>query len=125
MSFVIAVASGGAIGALMRHGLNISVMKLLGTAFPWGIFIANILGSFIMGVLISIFAHFWEPSAAVKAFLTVGFLGAFTTFSAFSLDAVILIERAAYLQAALYILGSVVLSISGLFCGMLIVRMFA
>lgn len=124
MQTVIAIAAGGAIGAVMRHFLNGGLMHALGTGFPYGIFTANILGSFLMGVFISAFAHFWEPSQAMKAFLTVGMLGAFTTFSTFSLDAVTLIERGNYGTAAFYIMGSVVLAISGLFAGMALVRMF-
>lgn len=124
MQTILAIAAGGATGAVMRHGLNSSLMHLLGTGFPYGIFAANVIGSFLMGVLVSVFAHFWEPSQAVKAFLTVGFLGAFTTFSAFSLDAVILMERGTYGAAAFYVAGSVVLAIGGLFAGMILVRMF-
>lgn len=124
MQTVLAIAAGGALGAVMRHGLNNGLMHMLGAGFPYGIFAANILGSFFMGVLISGFAHFWEPSQAVKAFLTVGFLGAFTTFSAFSLDAVTLMERGTYGAAAFYVAGSVILAIGGLFAGMAFIRMF-
>lgn len=124
MQTVLAIAAGGAMGAVMRHGLNSSLMHMLGTGFPYGIFAANIIGSFLMGVFISVFAHFWEPSQAVKAFLTVGMLGAFTTFSAFSLDAVTLFERGTYGATAFYVCGSVILAIGGLFAGMALVRMF-
>lgn len=124
MQTVIAIAAGGAIGAVARHFLNSGMSQMLGTGFPYGIMLANVLGSFLMGVLVSVFAHFWEPSQAMKAFLTVGFLGAFTTFSAFSLDAALLFERGAYGATAFYVAGSVILAVAGLFAGMMIVRMF-
>ena len=122
MKIILAIAAGGAIGAVSRHILNNGAALLWGTAFPWGIFIANILGSFLMGCLISYFALMNDPSHTLKAFLTVGILGAFTTFSTFSLDAVSLIEKGAFLSAMIYILGSVTLAIIGLFAGMSIIR---
>lgn len=76
-----------------------------------------------MGLLVSLFAHVWEPPQAMKAFLTVGILGGFTTFSTFSLDAVMLVERGATGAAALYVGGSVILAIGALYAGMAIVRM--
>lgn len=126
MQVVIAIASGGAAGALLRHYLNSGITHILpGSSFPWGIFVVNILGSFIMGALINLFAHFWEPPQAIKAFLTVGLLGAFTTFSTFSLDAVLLIERGAWIPAALYTGGSVILAIAALYAGMIAIRAIA
>ncbi len=124
MQMIMVVAAGGAIGAVLRHGMNNVMTHILGTGFPWGIFMINILGSFAMGILISVLAHFWSPPQEMRAFLAVGLLGSFTTFSTFSLDAVTLIERHAYIPAALYIGGSVVLAIGGLFAGMLLVRGF-
>lgn len=76
-----------------------------------------------MGVLVGLFAHIWQPPQEVRAFLTIGFLGAFTTFSTFSLDAVTLYERGEIALSGAYILGSVVLSIAGLFAGLLLVRL--
>jgi len=75
-----------------------------------------------MGCLISGFAHIADPSQAIKAFLTVGLLGAFTTFSTFSLDAVSLLERGALAAASFYIIGSVILALCGLFAGMFLIR---
>lgn len=124
MQTILAIAAGGATGAVMRHGLNSSLTHFLGTGFPYGILAVNVLGSFLMGVLVSVFAHFWEPSQGVKAFLTVGMLGAFTTFSAFSLDAVTLLGRGAYGTAVFYMAGSVVFAVAALFGGMILVRMF-
>lgn len=125
MQMILAIAAGGALGAVLRHYLNSFAATLLGTGFPYGIFAANILGSFLMGVLIVYFALAGEGTQTMKAsFLTVGLLGAFTTFSTFSLDAALMIERGQFLTAGLYIGGSVVLAIGGLFLGMAITRMF-
>lgn len=124
MNLVLAIAGGGAAGAVLRHFFNNMLTAWLGGGFPWGIFAANVLGSFIMGILVSLFAHAWEPSQEIKAFLTVGMLGAFTTFSAFSLDAVMLAERGSWAAAAFYTAGSVFLAIAGLCAGMAVVRLF-
>lgn len=120
----LAIAGGGAAGALLRHGVNQVVTSSLGTSFPWGIFICNIAGSFLMGVLIALFAHMWDAPPAIKLFLTTGCLGAFTTFSTFSLDAITLIERGNFGAAGFYITGSVVLALISLFAGLHIVRIF-
>ncbi|MEC8664561.1 MAG: CrcB family protein [Pseudomonadota bacterium] len=125
MQMILAIAAGGAVGAVLRHYLNSFAATLLGTGFPYGIFAANILGSFLMGVLIVYFALAGEGTQTMKAsFLTVGLLGAFTTFSTFSLDAALMIERGQLITAGLYIGGSVVLAIGGLFLGMAITRIF-
>lgn len=125
MQMVLAIATGGAVGAVLRHFLNNTVEAFAGGAFPWGIFFINIFGSFLMGVCVSLFAHVWEPPQEVKAFLTVGILGGFTTFSTFSLDAVTLLERGAPAAAALYMAGSVALAVGGLYAGMMLVRVLS
>lgn len=125
MNAILAIAAGGALGALMRHGVNVGAVRLLGHGFPYGTFTVNILGSFAMGLLIAIFAHYWQPSENMRMFLVTGFLGAFTTFSTFSLDFANLWERHAYLHSALYLGGSVIVSITALFAAMALVRAFA
>ncbi|MBL4804331.1 MAG: fluoride efflux transporter CrcB [Alphaproteobacteria bacterium] len=122
MNAIVAVAVGGALGAVLRHGVNIGAVKMLGHGFPYGTLIVNILGSFLMGALITVMAHSWQASDTVRFFLVTGLLGAFTTFSTFSLDAVTLWERKDYLQTALYMGGSVALSIAALVLAMFIVR---
>ena len=119
-----AIALGGALGAVMRYGVNVLSLKFLGDAFPWGTLSVNVLGSFIMGAAIIAFAHLWQPPAELKALLITGVLGAFTTFSTFSLDVALLYERHAYMPMAGYIVASVVLSISALFLAMWLVRGF-
>lgn len=124
ISTIIAIATGGALGAVLRYGVNVIVAHFMGYGFPWGTLAVNVAGSFLMGLLIAIFAHFWNPPEVMRIFLVTGFLGAFTTFSTFSLDAVTLFERGAFLATGGYMLASVVLSISALFTAMLIVRSF-
>lgn len=118
MQTVLAIAAGGAIGAVLRHGVN----NLFAGDFPWGIMTCNVAGSFVMGVLVALFADIWHASSPMRAFLAVGILGGFTTFSTFSMDAVLLWERGALMQAAFYTLGSVVLGILGLVAGISIVK---
>jgi CrcB protein len=122
MTVILAIASGGAMGAVLRHLIGQASLKLLGSSFPYGTLSVNVLGSLIMGLLIAYFAHHWNPSHEVRAFLTVGLLGAFTTFSTFSLDVATLWERGDQTGAFLYILISVVLSITALFAGLFIIR---
>jgi CrcB protein len=119
----IAVAAGGALGATLRHAVNQIALQALGADFPWGTLAVNILGSFIMGVFVGAFALFWDASQTLRLFLTVGVLGGFTTFSAFSLDSVLLLQRGQLIEAVSYILGSVILSLGGLVAGMMLVRM--
>lgn len=122
ISTIASIAAGGAIGALARHGVNLSAVAILGHGFPWGTMIVNIAGSFFMGIMIAVLGHIWHPPEALRLFLVTGFLGAFTTFSAFSLDAVTLWERGEILQAGLYTATSVTLSIAALIAGLLITR---
>lgn len=119
---VVWVAFGGAIGAAARYFVSAQAMRLFGADYPWGTLIVNVAGSFLMGVLISLFALRLEASQEVRAFLTTGLLGGFTTFSAFSLDFVFLVERKAMAAAGLYVIGSVGLSICALFAGLWMVR---
>ena len=117
------VALGGASGAVLRYLTGLAAMRLIGPGFPWGTLIVNILGSFAMGVLVVVLAHLSGQRFA--PLLMTGFLGGFTTFSAFSLDAVTLYERGDVGLAMLYVLASVLFSIAALFAGLLIARSFA
>lgn len=119
----IAVAAGGAVGATLRHAVNQLAWHVLGAGFPWGTLTINILGSFAMGALAGAFALFWDASQTVRLFLAVGILGGFTTFSAFSLDAVLLFQKGQTGEAVLYVLASVLLSLGALCAGMILIRM--
>ena len=121
---ILAVAAGGAAGAVGRYLVMSGIGRLLGPHdFPWGTLTVNIVGSVLMGVLIELLALVWSPSQELRAFLVVGVLGAFTTFSTFSLDVVALAERGQTLFVATYVTGSVVLCVGGLFGAMHVMRM--
>jgi fluoride exporter len=122
LQLVIAVAIGGAIGSVARYGVGIGSGKLFGLAFPWGTLIINVVGSFLIGAFAESFALRWDAPQAVRVFLTVGICGGFTTFSAFSLDTYVLIERGELWPAAAYAIGSVALSIGALVAGLYLMR---
>ena len=120
-SYII-VFLGGGLGALLRHGVNRFALSL-NSNFPYHTLAINVLGCFIMGLLASWFAFRGEDSTQpLRLFLTTGILGGFTTFSAFSLDTALLWERGEPTQAALYVLGSVILSLVAVFAGLAISR---
>lgn len=122
MKLVLAIAAGGAIGAVARHFVNVQAMALLGMGFPWATLTVNVVGSFLMGVLVELSALVWSPGPALRAMLVVGLLGAFTTFSTFSLDVAVLHGRGHLALAAGYIVASVVLSVGALFAAMALMR---
>ena len=109
---------GAGIGGALRHGVNVWALRAFGYDFPFGTLIVNIFGSFLMGLLVGLFAlkAGLVPQHA-RLFLTTGLLGGFTTFSAFSLDAALLFERHSYSMAITYIVGSVFASLVALFLG--------
>jgi len=118
----LAVALGGAIGSLVRYFVAGAIQSAAWPGFPWGIFAVNISGGFIMGVIVELSALKLQLTPEVRAFLTVGILGGYTTFSTFSLDSALLIERGAYLSAGAYMAGSAILSVLALFAGLFLVR---
>jgi CrcB protein len=125
VGFVI-VFLGGGIGAALRHGVNLVSARLFGTAFPWHTLIANVTGSLVMGLLVGYFAFKGgEVSQHWRLFLTTGILGGYTTFSAFSLDTILLYQRGELGLAALYVILSVALSVGGLLAGLTLVRQLA
>jgi len=121
MGMVFAVGVGGGLGALLRYYVA-SLVQPAGYLFNWGIFFVNISGGFVMGLIVEGSALKFNLSPDLRAFLTVGILGGYTTFSTFSLDSALLLQRGEYLQAAGYMIGSVVLSILALFAGLWIMR---
>lgn len=119
------VGLGGALGAMMRHGVNMASLKIMGPDFPYGTLTANILGSLAIGILAGCFAHFASWSQELRLFLVVGILGGFTTFSSFSLDTILLFEKGATLQATLYVALSFFVSLAATLGGLWMVRMVA
>ena len=124
MGFLI-VFFGGGIGAALRHGVNLLSARFLGGGFNYATLFENVSGSFVMGLLIGYFAFKGGVSQHWRLFLTTGILGGYTTFSAFSLDTILLYERGELGLAALYVALSVALSLGGLMAGMALVRHFA
>src|ERR1700710_572545 len=117
-----AVGVGGAIGAMARYLIAGFVQSPSWNGFPYGIFIVNVTGGFVMGLLVEGMALKFNVSPVTRAFLTTGIIGGYTTFSTFSLGPAMLIERHAYGQASVYIAGSVLLSIIALFAGLWLMR---
>ncbi len=122
VKMLLAVAAGGAVGAVGRYLVVSAVGHIFGTGFPLGTIVVNVVGSFVLGALIEALALVWSPSPELRAMVVVGVLGAFTTFSTFSMDVVLLYERGALGQAALYIGASVILSIGAFFLGLSLLR---
>jgi CrcB protein len=118
----IAIAGGGAIGAALRHGVSLLSLRLMGPAFPWGTLTVNVVGCAAMGFLVAWLAGREPNPMALRAFLAVGLLGGFTTFSAFALDLVTLYRERAFAPAAIYLLASIILSVVGLLAGLALGR---
>lgn len=122
MRLVLYAAAGGAIGTVARHLANIGFGRWLGAGFPWSTLFVNVAGGLLMGALIEALALRFDGSIELRTFLATGILGGFTTFSAFSMDAVLLMQRGETATAALYIGASVVLSILALLAGLWLMR---
>ena len=125
VKMLLAVAAGGALGAVGRYLVISTVGQIFGAGFPLGTIVVNVLGSFVLGALTEAMALAWSPSPELRAMIVVGVLGASTTFSTFSMDVALLHGRGANLLLALYIGASVTLSILALFAGLRLVRLFA
>jgi CrcB protein len=125
MTQLLLVALGGAIGSALRHLTNIAGLRLLGAGFPWGTFAVNILGSFLMGLVVELLARRLGASEGLRLFLATGILGGYTTFSAFSLDTIVMAERGAVALAMLYVAASVALALIALMAGLALARTLA
>jgi len=113
---------GGGLGAALRHGVNVAFARWLGVGFPFATLFVNLTGSLAMGLLAGYFAFRGEASQSLRLFLTTGVLGGFTTFSAFSLDAILLWERHEFTLSILYIAASVGTALFGLWAGLTLMR---
>lgn len=119
--FMLACA-GGALGSGARYLAYIAAAHWPGTTFPWATLTVNVLGSLVMGILIELILLRYDGSLELRTFLLTGILGGFTTFSAFSLDAVRLYESGEPGAAVVYVVASVVISILALFAGLTLTR---
>jgi CrcB protein len=122
VNIILSVAAGGAIGAVGRFLVMNQIGQAIGHGFPFSTLVVNVLGSFILGSIMEISALAWSPSPEVRAMVVVGMLGAFTTFSTFSLDVYYLINRGEIASAWLYITVSVLLSVGAFFGGVALFR---
>jgi CrcB protein len=113
---------GAGIGGALRHGVNVGAARLLGYGLPYGTFIVNASGSLAMGLFAGYFAYRTGINQHFRLFLTTGVLGGFTTFSAFSLDSALLVERHDYAQAVIYVVASVLVSLFAVFAGLALFR---
>ena len=113
---------GAGLGGALRHGVNVGAARIFGYGFPLGTLAVNVVGSLLMGLLAGYFAYRTGISQHMRLFLTTGLLGGFTTFSAFSLDTALLIERNAFMQAAAYVVVSVLASLLAVFAGLALFR---
>ena len=122
MNTYLAIAVGGAFGAMSRYWISQSVERLNGPEFPLGTFTVNLLGSFLIGVLFIIFAEKLQVAEPWRPLLIIGFLGAMTTFSTFSLDALLLFQQGHYNTALFYIFSSVVACLFAAYMGIQFTR---
>ena len=122
MTHFLIIFLGGGLGAGMRHLTGLAAMRLMGPGYPWGTLIVNIAGSLAMGILIALLGRKLQVTNEVRLFIATGFLGGFTTFSAFSLDVAVMWERGTVVIAGIYILASVILSLLAVFAGLWLVR---
>ena len=113
---------GAGLGGALRHGVNLLAAKLVGTSFPYGTLMVNVIGSLAMGLLAGYFAFRGGASQHWRLFLTTGVLGGFTTFSTFSLEVGLMSERGQFVWAAFYIVVSVAVSVAALFIGLYVMR---
>jgi CrcB protein len=118
MKHLLYAMAGGALGSGARHLVNVGVGRWLGPGFPWWTFLVNIVGCCLMGVLVESLALKFQGSIDLRTFIATGILGGFTTFSAFSLDFAVLMQRHDHVQAAFYLVASVALAILALYAGM-------
>ena len=122
MNTYIAIAFGGAFGAVSRFWLHSAVQRFNGSSFPLGTFAVNFIGSFLIGVFFVVLAEKAQISESWRPLIVIGFLGALTTFSTFSLDALLLFEQGLYNTALFYIVSSVALCLLAAFAGMQLTR---
>jgi CrcB protein len=122
MNHILLVGAGGALGSVLRYLIGLWMLQRAGPAFPWGTLFVNVTGSFLIGFLAEFIMHKMGASPEMRVFLVTGVLGGYTTFSAFSLDAIALLEHGQTMSGLAYIVASVGLSILAVFAGLVLMR---
>ena len=122
MTQILAIALGGSIGAVMRFLMSSGIHHYLGRGFPYGTLLVNVLGSLLMGVLYELFLQRLSVSVELRSMLLIGILGAFTTFSSFSLETINLIEQGDIIKACLNVFLNVILCVFAAWAGLLLIR---
>lgn len=125
MMEVLLVAVGGAIGSVLRYYVGVWSVRLAGAGFPWGTLTVNLVGSFLIGIVVELIVRKFDGSPALRLFLMTGIIGGFTTFSTFALDTVVLMEKGQLGTAIVYVLVSVVVSLCAVFAGLSLIRSLA
>lgn len=123
LSTYLAIGIGGALGAISRFGLGRILPAIAFTHFPLQIFLINAVGCLFMGALLEFMTFYWTPSSLMQSFLITGFLGGFTTFSAFALEFGLLVQKNLYIHAIFYALSSVIVSLLCFFSGVRLMRL--
>ena len=124
MGELVAIAAGGSLGAVMRYALSNAVYSWLGRGFPYGTLSVNVIGSFLIGIAFVLLTEKLTLGSEVRAFILIGFLGAFTTFSTFSLETLNLLQQGFLVKALANILLSVLLCLVATWGGMVLAKTF-
>jgi len=122
MNQFLAIAAGGAIGSVLRYWVSINTHAIFGRDFPYGTLTVNVIGSLLMGLLFVLFVERWEIETVIRSAILIGLLGAFTTFSTFSIETLNLVEDGSYAKALVNILVSVSASLVAAWLGIIIGR---
>jgi CrcB protein len=125
MREILLVAVGGAFGSVLRYYVGVWSVRIAGTGFPWGTLTVNLVGSFLIGIVVELIVRKFGGSPALRLFLMTGIIGGFTTFSTFALDTVALMERGQLAVAMIYVLTSVLVSLGAVFAGLSLIRALA
>lgn len=122
---VLLVAAGGAAGSVARYFTNVGMLRLMGPTFPWGTLAVNIVGSMLIGMFAELIMTKFSASEGLRLLLVTGFLGGYTTFSAFSWDIIMMVNRGDGLWALVYIAASILISLMAVMAGLALVRQFS
>ena len=124
MSILLSIFLGGGVGALLRFLISEQTDRLFSSSFPFGTIVVNVLGAFLMGLVVSYFADKVNISQNIKMFLTIGFLGGFTTFSTFNLDFYQLFSNGEILASLLYLFVTFTFTVIAFYLGLSLFKFF-